>query len=101
MSLERDLMDLEESLMRNDDCVHQSDYYTIVGLANDAREIEQLVRDMYKAAHMLCEAWEGSCSKEAEGMSLHEVCPIGDTSELCVFGRLDERMHDLGIEVES
>lgn len=41
MSLERDLMDLEESLMRNDDCVHQSDYYTIVGLANDAREIEQ------------------------------------------------------------
>ena len=41
MSLERDLMDLEESLMRNDDCVHQSDYYTIVALSNDAREIER------------------------------------------------------------
>jgi len=64
-------------------------------------KLRELVRDMNKAAHMLCEAWEGSCSKEAEGMSLHEVCPIGDTSELCVFGRLDERMHDLGIEVDG
>ena len=41
MSLERDLMDLDETLMRNDDCVHHSDHITIFLLANDARELEQ------------------------------------------------------------
>lgn len=64
-------------------------------------KLKQLVRDVSKVAYMFCEAWEGSCSKEYEGMSLHEVCPIGDTSEFCVFGRLDERMQELGIEVDE
>lgn len=62
-------------------------------------KLRELCADMNKAAHMLCEAWEGSCSKEAEGMSLHAVCPISDTSELCVFGKLYDRMRELGIEV--
>ena len=66
-------------------------------LAAENAKLRELVRDMNKAAHMLCEAWEGSCSKEAEGMSLHAVCPIGDTSELCVFGKLYDRMRELGV----
>lgn len=61
-------------------------------------KLRELVRDVNRAAHMLCEAWEGSCSKEAEGMSLHAVCPISDTNELCVFGKLYERMRELGVE---
>ena len=64
-------------------------------------KLRELVRDVYKAAHMLCEAWDGSCSKEADGMSLHSVCPIGDTSELCVFGKLDDRMRELRVEVDG
>ena len=60
-------------------------------------KLRELVRDVNKDAHMLCEAWEGSCSKEAEGMSLHAVCPIGDTNELCVFGKLADRMRELGV----
>ena len=60
-------------------------------------KLRELCKDMNKVAHMLCEAWEGSCSKEAEVMSLHAVCPIGDTSELCVFGKLHDRMRELGI----
>lgn len=93
MSLERDLMDLEESLMRNDDCVHQSDYYTIVGLANDAREIEQemdalkaLVQDMYTCVRYIEEtAVRWDCT----------ACPLDGTRE-CDFGG---RMSALGIEV--
>lgn len=63
-------------------------------------KLRELVRDVNKAAHMLCEAWEGSCSKEAEGMSLYAVCPISDTNELCVFGKLHDRMRELGVVVE-
>lgn len=60
-------------------------------------KLRELVRDVNMAAHMLCEAWEGSCSKEADGMSLHAACPIGDTNELCVFGKLYDRMRELGV----
>jgi chromosome segregation ATPase len=66
-------------------------------LERENAKLRELCEDMNKVAHMLCEAWEGSCSKEAEGMSLHAVCPIGDTSELCVFGKLHDRMRELGI----
>jgi len=63
-------------------------------------KLRELARDVNKAAHMLCEAWEGSCSKEADGMSLYAVCPISDTNELCVFGKLHDRMRELGVVVE-
>lgn len=75
------------------------DYVASVEAEN--AKLRELVQDVNKAAHMLCEAWEGSCSKEAEGMSLHAVCPISDTNELCVFGKLYDRMRELGIEVDA
>lgn len=68
------------------------------GLKEENSKLRELCEDMNKVARMFCEAWEGSCSKEAEGMSLHAACPIGDTSELCVFGKLHDRMRELGIE---
>lgn len=74
-------------------------YGPVDDLAVENAKLRELVRDVNKAAHMLCEAWEGSCSKEAEGMSLHAVCPISDTNELCVFGKLYDRMRELGVEV--
>ena len=67
---------------------------------NENAKLRELACDVSKAAHMLCEAWEGSCDKEADGMSLHAVCPIGDMDELCVFGKLHDRMRELGIEVK-
>lgn len=71
----------------------------IEGLEHENAKLRELVRDVYKAAHMLCEAWEGSCNKEADSLSLHAACPIGDIRELCVFGKLDDRVRELGIEV--
>lgn len=68
-------------------------------LEEENKKLWELCEDMNKVAHAFCEAWEGSCSKEADGMSLHAVCPIGDTSELCVFGKLHDRMRELRIEV--
>jgi hypothetical protein len=73
----------------------------IANALDENEELRKLVQDTSKAAHMLCQAWEGSCSKDAEGMSLHAVCPIGDTSELCVFGNLYERMKKLRINAEQ
>ena len=69
-------------------------------LGTENAKLRELARDVNKAAHMLCEAWEGSCSKEADGMSLYAVCPISDTNELCVFGKLHDRMRELGVVVE-
>ena len=71
----------------------------IADALDENEELRRLLQDTSKAARMLCQAWEGACSKDAEGMSLHAVCPISDTSELCVFGNLHERMKKLGIEV--
>lgn len=103
MSVYDDMYGCIEGALSTDTCDY-SVYSEMCDLIAEAEaenaKLRELVRDMNKAAHMLCEAWEGSCSEEAEGMSLHEVCPIGDTSELCVFGRLDERMQELGIEVD-
>lgn len=69
----------------------------VAELESENKKLRELVRDVNMAAHMLCEAWEGSCSKEADGMSLHAACPIGDTNELCVFGKLYDRMRELGV----
>ena len=74
--------------------------YENTQLMEENAKLRELACDVSKAAHMLCEAWEGSCDKEAEGMSLHAVCPIGDIDELCVFGKLHDRMRELGIEVK-
>ena len=71
--------------------------FRIDSLQAENDKLRKLVRDVNKAAHMLCEAWEGSCSKEAEGMSSYAVCPISDTNELCVFGKLHNRMRELGV----
>lgn len=75
--------------------VNTSSYWHVV---DENAKLRELARDVNKAAHMLCEAWEGSCSKEAEGMSLHAVCPISDTNELCVFGKLYDRVRELGVD---
>lgn len=64
-------------------------------------KLRELVRDVYEAAHTLCTAWEGSCSKEFEGMSIHAVCPIGEDSELCVLTQINDRMRELGVEVDE
>ncbi len=85
--------------MTEDDMAYTLD--KIAELGRENAKLRELVRDIGKAAHMLCQAWEGSCSKEAEGMSIHAVCPISDTSELCVFGKLYDRMAELGTEVDE
>ena len=93
MSLERDLMDLEESLMRNDDRVHHSDYITIVGLANDAREIEQLVRDMYKVLTALDVDYCQACPRDSVNGPCTAYLRAYDECSFAI------EMRDLGIEV--
>ena len=91
-----------DALYRDDVTMHRRDLCDMVAQREaEVEKLRELARDVNKAAHMLCEAWEGSCSKEAEGMSLHAVCPISDTSELCVFGKLHDRMRELGVEVDG
>ena len=105
MRMDADDIDAENAKLRDelDAAKHDLSLFSerIVELGAENAKLLELVRDVYKAAHMLCEAWDGSCSKEADGMSLHSVCPIGDTSELCVFGKLEDRMRELGVEVNG
>lgn len=56
--LETGLLDLAESLLRNDDIVHDADYQTLYSIATDVSEVEsenaklrELVRASWKCVH--------------------------------------------------
>lgn len=57
--------------------------------------LEELLADVHRAAHMLCEGWEGPCYGSSHDP--HDACPIGDGSPLCVCEGIDDRMRGLGM----
>lgn len=53
----------------------------------------------WKAAEMLCQAWEGPC--HADGVSIKPPCPLDERDELCVYGLIQRDLRDLGVEVDA
>ena len=66
-------------------------------LAENAR-LRELAEKAWKAAEMLCQAWEGPC--HADGVSIKPPCPLNERDELCVYGLIQRDLRELGIEVE-
>ena len=60
--------------------------------------LRELAEKAWKAAEMLCQAWEGPC--RADGASIKPPCPLDERDELCVYGLIQRDLRDLGVEVE-
>ena len=64
-------------------------------------ELRELAERAYKAARMMCEAWEGPCQSNSDVPSWRVPCPTDERDEQCVFGQLERDMRELGVEVDG
>ena len=64
-------------------------------------KLRELVMMAYKAARMMCEAWDGPCQSNSDVPSWRVSCPADERDEQCVFGQLERNMRDLGVEVDD
>lgn len=62
-------------------------------------ELRELAEKAWKAAEMLCQAWEGPC--HADGVSIKPPCPLNERDELCVYGLIQRDLRELGVEVDK
>ena len=121
--LETGLLDLAESLLRNDDVVHDADYQTLYSIATDVGEVEsenaklrELVWDMYCLAYPSAVEWEVSdeaydkyspCEKcnELHGGKSPCASTAKDMTEECCepiqAAVVADRMRELGVEVDD
>lgn len=66
-------------------------------LERENTKLRELAEKAWKAAEMLCRAWDGPC--RADGVSIMQPCPMGERDELCVFGLIQRDLRELGVEV--
>lgn len=66
--------------------------------AENAR-LRELAEKAWKAAEMLCQAWEGPC--HADGVPIYAPCPLDERDELCVYGLIQRDLRELGIEMDE
>lgn len=62
-------------------------------------KLRELAEKAWKAAEMLCQAWEGPC--HADGVPIYAPCPLDERDELCVYGLIQRDLRDLGVEVDG
>lgn len=65
--------------------------------ADNAR-LREMAEKAWKAAEMLCQAWDGPC--HADGVSIKPPCPLDERDELCVYGLIQRDLRELGVEVD-
>ena len=68
-------------------------------LCDENAKLRELAEKAWKAAEMLCQAWEGPC--HADGVSIMPPCPMDERDELCVYGLIQRDLRDLGVEVDG
>ena len=73
---------------------------TMLRLFAENDKLRELAVRAYKAARMMCEAWDGPCQNNSDVLSWGVPCPADERDEQCVFGQLERDMRELGIEVE-
>lgn len=99
MRTESELLDLAESISRNDDRMSTEDYQTLYSIATDAGEIEdenKKLRDLavlnWGWAHSCCGS---TCKLQTDG------CGYGIDRECNYEREIYDRMRELGIEVRA
>ena len=87
--LETGLLDLAESLLRNDDVVHDADYQTLYSIATDVGEVES---ENAKLRELVSDMWfwhyEGHIDSESRKRQMLHINAV------------IQSMRELGIEVE-
>jgi len=68
-------------------------------LAADNAKLRELAERAWKAAEMLCQAFDGPCRDD--GVTIAKPCPMGERDEECVYGQLQKELRELGVEVEG
>ena len=61
-------------------------------------KLREQAEKAWKAAEMLCQAWDGPC--RAVGASIKPPCPLDERDELCVYGQIQRDLRELGVEVD-
>lgn len=61
--------------------------------------LRELAEKAWKAAEMLCQAFEGPCRDD--GTTIYKPCPLGERDELCVYGWIQRDLRELGVEVDD
>ena len=69
-------------------------------LREENENLRELAERAWKAAEMLCQAWEGPCHTNGESLTM-KPCPMNQWDELCVYGLLQRDLRDMGIEVDG
>lgn len=67
--------------------------------SEENEKLRELAERAWKAAEMLCQAWEGPCHTNGESLAT-KPCPMNQRDELCVYGLLQRDLRDIGIEVD-
>ena len=71
----------------------------MTSLRSENAKLRELAVRAYKAARMMCEAWDGPCQNNSDVLSWGVPCPTDERDEQCVFGQLERDMRELGVEV--
>lgn len=67
-------------------------------LATENARLRELAERAWKAAEMLCQAFDGPCRDD--GVTAYKPCPMGERDEECVYGQIQRDLRELGVEVE-
>ena len=89
------------AILAGEDCLSLANEMRMDADAIDAEnaKLRELAEKAWKAAEMLCRAWDGPC--HADGVPIKPPCPLDERDELCVYGRIQRDLRELGIEVAS
>lgn len=71
---------------------------TAESLESENARLREMAEKAWKAAEMLCQAWNGPC--HADGASIKPPCPLDERDELCVYGQIQRDLRELRIEVD-
>jgi hypothetical protein len=71
----------------------------LVAAMDENAKLRELAERAWKAAEMLCQAFDGQCRDD--GVTIAKLCPLGERDEECVYGQLQRDLREMGIEVDE
>jgi hypothetical protein len=71
----------------------------IAGMLDENDRLRELAEIAWKTAERICQAFDGPC--RADEVTILTPCPLGESDEECVYGRLQRELRELGIEVDE
>lgn len=71
----------------------------VAQLKAENAKLRKLAEKAWKAAEMLCQAFDGPCRDD--GVTIAKPCPMGERDEECVYGQLQRDLRELCEEENS